>query len=175
MGDAVARSLAVTLLSGCLEFSEWRMGGDIDPTSGLPFPPEWKPGTYGEIWDLRRRAITYLVTIAQGDDDAAKSARKATLHSTATLIQHGQFDGAISLLESTALIDDEKRRVLIDASVRISATPDLSEESKSRLQRMRENAFGPSFLDQLHRWVGKRTHSDYDLRGETAFDAAIEL
>ena len=172
MGDAVARSLAVKLLSGCLEFSESRMGGDIDPTSGSPFPPEWKPRTYGEIWDLRGRVLDYLATIAQGHDDAAKSARKARLHSTATLIQHGQIGDAISLLESTTPIDDEERRVLIDASVRISDIPDLPEESKSRLQRIRENAFGSTFIDRLHRWVGKRTHSDYDLKGNTAFDAA---
>lgn len=172
MGDAVARSLAVTCLSGCLEFDEFRMSGDIDPASGSPFPPEWRPKTYDEIWDVRRRALDYLATIAQGGDDAAKSARKAQLHSTTALIQHGQFDDAISLLEATTPVSDEERRVLIDASVRISDTPNLPEETKWRLQKIRESAFGSSFLDRLHRWVGKRTRSDYDLKGNTGYNSA---
>ena len=170
--DGSARSLAVTCLSGCLEFDELRMSGDIDPASGSPFPPEWRPKTYGEVWAVRRSALDYLARIAQGGDDAAKSARKAQLRSTAALIQYGQFDDAISLLEATTPVNDEERRVLVDASVRISGTPDLPEESQSRLQKIRENAFGSSFMDRLHRWVGKRTHSDYDLKGNSGYDGA---
>jgi hypothetical protein len=172
MGDPAARSLAVTLLSGSLEFSEMRMSGDSDPASGSPFPPEWRPKTYGEIWEIRRKALEYLASIAQGHDDAAKSAREARLRSTSALIVHGQIEDAITLLENTSPINDEERRVLIDASVRISDIPDLPEEAKSRLRRIRESAFGSNFIDRLHRWVGKRTHSDYDLKGSTAYETA---
>jgi len=171
-GDSVARSLAVTAVSGCLEFNEMRMSGDHDPTSGSTFPPEWRPKTYGEIWEIRRRALEYLAAIAQGGDGAAKSARSVRLHSTTSLIEHGQIDDAISLLETTVPSSDEERRILVDASVRIFKVPDLPEEAKARTERIRESAFGSSFIDRLHRWVGKRTHSDYDLQGDTGFDVA---
>lgn len=172
MGDLAARTLAVKLLSGCLEFDELRMSGDFDPASGAPFPPEWRPKTYGQLWELRRRALEYLASVAEGDDDAAKSARNTRLHSTGALIQHGQVDDAISLLENATPIDDDERRAIIDACARISETPDLPEEARSRLRRIRERAFGSTFTERLHRWVGKRTSSDYDLKGTTAFEAA---
>lgn len=172
MADPVARSLAVKLASGCLEFNEWRSGGEVDPLSNSAYPPEWRPKTYGEIWELRRRALGYLETIGSGIDDAAKSARQARLHSITALVQHGQFDDAIALLESAVPTSDEERRAVVDSCVRIDEIPDLSEQNRSRLQRIRDNAFGSTFIDRLRRWVGKRTNSDYDLKGNTGFASA---
>jgi hypothetical protein len=168
MGDSDAKKLAVHVISGSLRTDEHRMGGELDPYSNKPFPPEWRPKNYGEIWAARRRAINYLERVAEGNDDAAALARRTRLTSTPALYA----EDAVALLETTKPVDDEERRILAEACVRIEKNPDLPEALRVRLQNVRQKAFGDSFFDQLRRWVGKRLHTDYDLEHDSGYTSA---
>jgi hypothetical protein len=168
MGDSDARKLAVRAISGSLRTDENRMGGELDPFSNKPFPPEWRPKNYGEIWAARRHAIKYLEQVGEGHDEAASLARRTRLTSTSAL----SAEDAITLLETTTTLDDEERRIIMEACERIQKIPDLPEELRFRLQNAREKAFGSSFFDQLRRWVGKRLYMDYDLDQGSGYDLA---
>jgi hypothetical protein len=168
MGDSDARTLAARVISGCLETHETRMGGELDPYSSKPFPPEWRPKNNGELWAARRHAIQYLEAIGEGNDDAAALARRIRLASTSAL----QVEDAVSLLETTIPLDDEERRIILEACIRIEEIPDLPEDLRHRLLKAREKAFGTSFFDQLRRWVGKRLNTDYDLAQERGYASA---
>ncbi len=168
MGDPDARKLAVHALSGSLKADENRMGGELDQFSNKPFPPEWRPNNYGQIWTARRRVIKYLETIGEGDDDAAALARRTRLTSASVL----QAEDAVALLETTTPLDDEERRIIVEGCIRIEEIPDLPESLRLRLQQTREKAFGASFFDQLRRWAGKRLYTDYDLKHESGYTSA---
>jgi len=170
LGDSDARTLAVHAISGALRTDENRMGGELDPLSNKPFPPEWRPKNYGEMWAARRRAIQYLERVGEGDDDAAILARRTRLTSTSALYA----EDAVALLEATVPLDDEERRIVMEASIRIQGIPDLPEDLRQRLLKIREKAFGTSFFDQLRRWVGKRLYTDYDLEHDLGFASADE-
>jgi hypothetical protein len=168
MGDPDARKLAVRAISGSLRTDENRMGGELDPFSSKPFPPEWRPTTYGEIWAARRKAIKYLERIGEGNDAAAALARKTRLTSTSALY----VEDAVAVIETTAPLDDDERRTIMEASVRLEQIPDLQGGLRLRLLRAREKAFGTSFFDQLRRWVGKRLLTDYDMAQESGYASA---
>jgi hypothetical protein len=168
MGDSDARKLAVRVISGSLRTDENRMGGELDPFSNKPFPAEWRPKNYGEIWAARRRAINYLERVGEGDDAAAVLARRTRLTSTSSLYA----EDAVTLLETAIPLDDEERRIIMQASLHLERIPDLPEGLRLRLLRAREQAFGISFFEQLRRWVGKRLHTDYDLEHESGYTSA---
>lgn len=168
MGDSDARKLAVRCISGSLRTDENRMGGELDQFSNKPFPPEWRPKVYGEIWAARRRAIKYLEAVAEGDDEAAGLARRTRLTSTSAL----WAEDAVTLLETTTPLDDEERRMIVEACIRIEEAPDLPENLRLRLRQIREKVFGVSFFDQLRRWVGKRLHTDFDLKHDLGYASA---
>jgi hypothetical protein len=170
MGDSDARMLAVRSISGSLKTDENRLGGELDQFSNKPFPPEWRPKTYGEIWAARLHAIRYLETVGEGDDDAATLARRTRLTSTSVL----QAEDAVTLLEVTPPLDDEERRIIVEACLRIEEVPELPENLRLRLRQAREKVFGDSFFDQLRRWVGKRLHTDYDLKHDSGYASADE-
>jgi hypothetical protein len=168
MGDSDARKLAVRAISGSLRTDENRMGEELDQFSNKPFPPEWRPKNYGEIWTARRRAIRYLERVGEGDDDAAALARRTRLTSTSLL----QAEDAVALLEMTTALNDEERRIIVEACIRIEQIPDLPEDLHLRLQQVREKVFGPSFFDQLRRWVGERLNTDYVLENDSGYASA---
>ena len=168
MGDLDAGKLAVRAISGSLRTDENRMGGELDPFSSKPFPPEWRPKNYGEIWVARRRAIKYLERIGEGDDDAAALARRTRLTSVSAL----SAEDAVAVLETTTPLDDEERRIIMEASTRLEQIPDLPEGLRLRLLGAKEQAFGNSFFDLLRRWVGKRLITDYDLAHESGYASA---
>lgn len=170
--DPKRRMLAGKAAAAALEAHETRMGGDTDHLSKRSFPPEWQPKTYGEIWHERRRALHYLDLIGQGTDEAAAFARHERLSSVFALLEYGQVEDSIVLLESTAPTTDEERRLIIDSCDRVADVPQLSQEFRERLEQIRENAFGKTYFDRLRRWVGRRPHSDYDLEGHTGFELA---
>jgi hypothetical protein len=168
IGDPDARKLAVRAVSGSLRTDENRMGGELDQFSNKPFPLEWRPKNYGEIWAARRRAIKYLETAGEGEDDAATLARRTRLTSASVL----QAEDAVTLLETTTPLDDEERRIIVEACIRIEEVPNLPENLRLRLRQTREKVFGASFFDQLRRWVGKRLHTDYDLEHDSGYASA---
>jgi hypothetical protein len=170
--DSESRMLAARAASAALEGHESRMGGEIDYLSKKTFPPEWKPKTYGEIWQCRRRALEYLELISQGSDEAAEFARHERLGSVFALLQHGQVEDAISLLESAVPKSDEERRMVMDSCSRISEVPDLPDAFRERVKQIKEGAFGKTYFDRLRRWIGRRPHSDFDNASPSGFAAA---
>jgi hypothetical protein len=170
--DLESRMVAARAASGALKAHEFRMGGETDHLSKKPFPPEWRPKTYEEIWQPRRKALVYLRAIAGGNDEAAAFARKESLGSVFALLQQSQIEDAILLLESTIPNTDEERRSIFDSCRRILGLADISDAFRERVLKVSENAFGKTYFDRLRRWVGKRLRSDIDPTVLSGLDAA---
>jgi len=167
-----ARNLAVEALIATLEVHESRFGGEIDEVSKKPFPPEWRPKTNGEVWEARRAALVYLNKIGEGGDEAAVSARKERISSIRALLQYGQIDDALNVLESSTPITDEERRTMLQSCAWVSEVPGLPPDFQTRIQLVRESAFGPDYFSRLRRWVGKRIHGDFDSNSPSGYGAA---
>jgi hypothetical protein len=170
--DPSARQLAVSAIAATLQSHESRFGGNSDSLSGKPFPPEWRPKTNGEVWEVRRRALAYLQQVGDRNDEAAVLARRARIGSIRALIQYGQFDDALSVLESAAPHTDEERRQVMESCDEIIKIENLPPELADRARKVREAAFGHSYLERLRRWVGKRINSDFDASSATGYEAA---
>jgi hypothetical protein len=174
-GNAPAkRSLAVKAAAGALAFHESRMGDDVDAVSQRRYPTEWKPKTWGELWDGRRIAIRQLSLIAEGEDDAAGEARETLYGSVFALLRFGQAKDAVLVLQGLPPKNDKERRELIDSAQRLlgEASEVLDDDERSALEKMIGDAFGAGYFGRLRRWIGRRANGDYDLAGGTGYQAA---
>jgi hypothetical protein len=173
-GTEESRLLAVKALASGLKHDESRMGGDLDDLSGLPYPPEWRPETWDALWTVRREVIVRLAGLTTASDAVARRAREALIGSVFTLIRDGIWGDAITVLENLKAATDSERRAILDASKRVEreVADKLSEPERQRIIQIQTNCFDDSFSGRLRRWVGKRLHTDYDLKGETGFSGA---
>jgi len=171
-GESPSRLLAAQAVAGSLQSHETRSGGDTDYLSKRPYPPEWKPKTYGEIWEARRKALGYLEQIGRGNDKAAVVARRELLQSPYALVSQGQVDDAIRILESAVAMSDEERRNIIRSCDQINRVPNLTNEQRAKVKQIRDSAFGTTYFDRLRRWVGGRLPEDFDPSSGSGFDAA---
>jgi hypothetical protein len=173
-GDNVSRLLAAKALQAPLAYSETRSGGNVDHVSRVPFPSEWRPRTWGDVWDVLKASVQRLQQIASGNDEAAAEARRGVLGSVYTLAARGIPETAIEILERFTPQNDKERVRIVEACKRLqglhreSLTPDL----KQRLSAVEGRVFQATYFDRLRRWVGRRPHSDYDLEGKTGFQKA---
>jgi DNA-binding Lrp family transcriptional regulator len=170
--DSHARLLATRAAAGSLESHETRFGPDTDHLSKRPYPPEWRPTTYGDIWEARRMAIKYLEQIGKGNDEAATVARRELLQSPFALVSQGQVDDAIRILESAVPMNDEERRNIVRSCDQINRVPNLTDEQRARVKQIRDSAFGTTYFERLRRWVGGRLPEDFDLSSASGYDAA---
>ncbi len=141
------------------------MGGEIDYVSKKPFPKEWQPRTYDELWRSRLIAVRQLEFLGKGEDEAAAAARGELLGSVLLLAREGQRNQAVSVLKDFAPRTDDERRLLLDAAQRLCSdgAEALTNDEKTELKTIIGRAFGATYFDHLRRWVGKRIHSDFDL------------
>jgi hypothetical protein len=170
--DSPSRLLAAQAVAGSLQSHEIRSGGDTDYLSKRPYPPEWKPKTYGEIWEARRKALGYLKQIGAGSDEAAVVARRELLQSPYALVSQGQVDDAIGVLESAVAMSDDERRSIIRSCDQINRVPNLTDEQRAKVKWIRDSAFGNTYFDRIRRWVGGRLPEDFDPNSASGFDAA---
>jgi hypothetical protein len=168
--DPGARRLVIRAVASSLQSHETRSGGDTDYLSKRAYPPEWKPKTYGEMWDASRKALGYLEQIGTDDDEVAIIARRERLQSLYTLAQRGLIDDAIHILQTANPANDEERRIRLASCDQLNRIPNLSEEQRSKVNQIRESAFGSSYFERLRRWVGRRLPGDFDAKH--AFEAA---
>jgi hypothetical protein len=91
-----------------------------------------------------------------------------------TLIRQGQAKDAVSVLREHPPKNDTERRQVIDSAQRVltEAGESLDQPERAVLQQISSEAFGESYFDRLRRWVGPRTHTDYDLAGGSGFEKA---
>lgn len=177
-----SRELAVKATSAALSFHEIRMGDDTNAFSRRPYPKEWQPKTWPELWDARRLAVSQLLRIvASGADQASRLAREALIQSVFTLIRHGQAQDAVGVLAGVVPESDAERLQLLEAAERLKreAGEALGESQREQLQKVIESTFGASYFGRLRRWVGHRLPSDFDLEGKkgyvTADQKTVEL
>lgn len=173
-GEAAGRLLATKALKASLAYSETRSGGGIDHVSGLPYPAEWRPKTWGQVWDAMKAAVERLQQIASGTDEAAKEGRRALLESVFTLAARGMPDKAIEVLGKFNPENDKERVQVVEACKRLQGFHEgrISQEQKQKLADIEGRVFQDTYFDRLRRWVGQRPHSDYDMEGHTGFQKA---
>jgi len=158
-----ARSLAVSALGATLDLHESRFGGETDEVSKKPFPPEWRPKKNEDVWEPRRRALAYLDSIGKGGDEAAMAARRESIWSARALLEYGQADDALRILEISLPRSDEERRAILESCDWLSKVENLPDDFRRRIQEVRDRAFGKDYFSRLRRWVGKRIHGDFDM------------
>jgi len=175
-GEEAGRLLAAKALNASLAYSETRSGGNIDHVSGLPYPAEWRPKTWGDVWDAMNAAVERLQQIASGTDQAAKEGRRAVLESVYTLASRGMPDKAIEVLGSFIPENDKEKVQIVEVCGRLQGFHEgpISPEQKQKLAEIEAHAFQDTYFDRLRRWVGLRPHSDYDMDGHTGFQKADE-
>lgn len=164
-GSESSRNLAVSALGAGLSSYETRNGGDIDELARRPYPPEWRPKTWGELRDARRAVLSRLEGIAGGADEAAKQARKVIIGSIFTQTREGMLDDTIKILQSIKPETDDERRQVFDVCARLDkeSAERLSQAQKIQLKNIRAQVFGTDYFSRVKRWVGRRLFVDFNL------------
>jgi len=173
-GDERSRLLAVCGLSAGLISYETRLGGDFDELARRPYPPEWRPKTWAELWEARRAAISRLQDIAAGADRAASEARKAQISAVFTVSREGMFEDVIKLLQNIRPETDDERRQVLDACLRLQKEggEQLSKTQRTELEDLSRQLFGASYFARIKRWVGRRLNVDFDLKEDKGYAEA---
>ncbi len=173
-GDQGSRRLACKAAAATLVRSETRTGGNIDQYSGRTYPPEWRPPTWGDLWDSLNAAVERLKRIADEGDDVGEEARAVLMQSVYTLASRGIPDKAIQVLDGLAPRNDKERREIVEACNRLGQVGEarISREQKQQLGAIASRAYENTYFGRLRRWVGPRPHTDYDLQGGTGYQRA---
>jgi hypothetical protein len=161
-------------MSAGLQHNESRMGGNADDLSGRPYPQEWRPRIWDELWEARRALISRLMPLTSRTDSAGQHAREVVITSVFTLIRDGMWGDAITALGNIKPTSDSERRAILDDVKRIEREvgAKLTPDEREKINEIQMNCFDASFSGRLRRWVGKYLHTDFDLEGHTGFDAA---
>ena len=168
--SSARRLLAVRAIAGVMSPRELRWTSS-EAAGARPVPQEWRPKTWGEIWDVYRSALRLLdKAMRDADQEVARAARKAFLQSARTVVSIGLADEVLDRLERfTPRNDEEKRkaRETIEGLLKYESDK-LSEDQRGRLTAIERAITGASFHDRLHRWVGEWSFADWDAheRGE---------
>jgi len=169
--DPVLRRLAVTALDAALQGSEFGRGaGDRDY---IP-PALWRPRTFGESWDYRRRALELLDTLRNDADESVRaSAVLVFLHSMAPMADHGLRSEILDRLRSFEPTTEDERKLAWEETHRIeqwltaSGAGDDLAGFLQNLREVRQRLLGDSLPDRLRRFVGGMSWVDWDDAGGT--------
>lgn len=74
--DSKQQAICVDALGHMLSSGHYSRGGGAEQIGSRDALEDWRPRTYGEVWDFFRAAITRLVPIAISDDQFAAAAKK---------------------------------------------------------------------------------------------------
>lgn len=176
-GDEASRMLATRASAAGLSSHESRFGGNVDELAKRPYPPEWRPLTYADLWGARRAALLRLEQLAKGVDAAAQEAKKDQIACTFTLMNEGMFDDLIATLKSVRPDTDQERRAILDTCLRVEKDfgSHLSRDQREDLAQLRTSIFDTTYFGRLRRWVGQRLHADYGGGVEDALRRADEI
>jgi hypothetical protein len=171
-GDSVSRLLSAKAASAGLSRHESRSGSDIDPFSGQPYPGEWRPRTWPELWGAREAAIERLERISKGEDEGAMNARRELIDAAFAIVPEGMAKQSIQILETVVPQTDKEKRQLLDVARRLERDlkGSLSGDQIGQLRSVAEKCFDGSYFGRLKRWTGRHLHSDFNLDNPTAGD-----
>lgn len=96
--DLRERKICVEALGTMLDTGHFTRGGGAEQIGSAERLEDWRPKTYGEIWDFYRAAVTRLTAIVTGNDPLAKSAKELLGQHVRGLI------GALPLQDCKAMI-----------------------------------------------------------------------
>ena len=165
-----ARPLAVTALGATLELHESRFGGEIDDLSQKALPRGVAPKTNAEVWEPRGRTLAHLENIGTGIDETAVAARRERIWYVRALLQMYSAKQMMRLgFLSAAHRERTKRTVRFwRRAIGFQNWTGCQMIFQSRIQKVRERAFGTDYFSTLRRWVGKRIHGDFDMNSHRA-------
>ena len=153
------RLLGVKGLASALQTREIGMGRGSH-SSSIP-PQYWSPKVWGEVWEVKRAALSLL---DRAMNDSSMDIRH---HARAIFLAHAHDLVAMNLSEDVvprlALIggEDEAERKKVWETISYVLKHDennLSEEQRGQLQRARKVLYGDSFVDRIKRYVGLPRH-----------------
>jgi hypothetical protein len=172
--DSVSRLLAAKAAAAGLTRHEFRSGTNIDPFSGQPYPDEWRPRTWQELWTARAAAIERLNEIGKGGDEAAANARRDLVDGAFSLAADGMVKQTLQILEGVEPQTDKEKRRILDVARRLERDfkDRFSAEQIEELHRTADKCFDNSYAGRLKRWTGRHLHSDFNIEDPGAGDRA---
>jgi hypothetical protein len=153
---AETRLIGVQAISRALGTRELRMrGSDL---GGYVAPKEWRPKTWGEIWEARRSALNLLdQALDDGDTQVAGAARQVLVNAARGLTREGLVDDVLFRLRKLPLLSESDRRGVWEVLQQLLHYEGevLNEDQRTRIQQWAAELMGTSFHDRLRRWVGR--------------------
>lgn len=158
------RILAVKGLDAALSVHESRMeSGELQ--RGRLVPPEWHPKTIEENIKVRQSALKLLdEALKDKDERVSNEARKVSIESALRLFSRGMAEEMLDRLEKLDTKTENQKlemRNTLEAILEYEKSV-LTKGLKDRIVKFRESIIGDAFSDRLRRWVGRRSHFDWN-------------
>jgi hypothetical protein len=170
--DSISRLLAEKAVASGLTVHEFRSGTNVDRFSGRPYPDEWRPRTWQELWSAREAAVERLDRISEGQDEAATNARSKLINAALALVSQGMVKQSIQILEKIDPQTDKEKRQLLDVARRLERDlkDRFSAEQIEQLHAIADKCFDSGYFGRLKRWTGRLLHTDFNLDDPNAGD-----
>lgn len=171
-GDPQSRRLASTALSAAAALHVTRTGGNTDEYSGLPLPEEWRPRTYAEMAECLQSSASRLRLLVGDPGGPGEEAWDGLLDHIFALTQCGAHGEALRLAQGLVPSSDGQRKQLIECCQRLAGDEKIRQPEREGFAVLSDAIYDKSYAGRLHRWLGDRPHTDYDLN--TGFQRADE-
>jgi|CXWL01.1.fsa_nt_gi hypothetical protein len=153
--------IALNALGPALRDGE--MGLPMGNQSGVP-RPNWRPQTWGDVWDVKRQAFDLLVRGLTHDVTEVRRAARDVFREHARSMIHFKLDDEVSSwFERIGGDDEAENRKIWEAimSVLKYEADELTPEQTEKLERAAGRFFGESLTDRIKRYSGKFSHVDW--------------
>jgi len=155
------RLLAVQAIQAALSTYESQTRGS--GVGGHIIPVEWRPKTWGEVWEARRSALRLLDRALADPEPQVVEAARGVLFATARgLAGERLADEILPRLQNLPLRSDSEcqaMRELLQDLLRYEGEV-LTEEQRQCVEQWANDLAGDSFHDRLRRWVGAVSFPD---------------
>ncbi len=157
------RILAVRGLEAALESRE--IGLPLRDHVSLPLS-HWHPGTWGDVWAAKRRALTLLDRAIQDPDpEVRREACRAFFDHARDLVQIHLVDEVIGRYAHIDAEDEAERRRIWESILDILKydSSRLNEEQRQRLEQAAKRFYGNSLADRIKRYVGSHMPREWPI------------
>jgi len=161
-----SRRLGLSALSSALQAHEFGMA--LRDSEGMP-RGHWRPRTWGEVWEIKRRALALLGTaLDDPSPEIRREAKEVFLSHARSLVLQRLADEVVGWFTHLSADDEAERRKIWESieDVLRYASDALTDEQSERLQAGSKRFYGDSLADRIKRFTGPWSHVDWPQEGE---------
>lgn len=161
------RRLGLDALRAALQTQE--MGSPLGERGAELPRPRWRPKTWGEVWEVKRKALSLIDRELHASSTSIREiALDVLLDSARGLVRQGLSQDVVDRLGRLEGESESQQRKIWACiqSVLKYESEGLTEDQRAALVEAAKQIYGDSLADRIKRYVGRWSHVDWPEEGK---------